>query len=378
MDAQKLDGVEILRTASDPLVGSTIADRFRLIANVGAGGLSDVFKACEVASVRTCALKLIHINRECIKSGFELFSSNAKPTVQHPNLLNLHACGVTPEGEPWVAYEWLEAETLQALISREGALPFDTIVEIFQQIADAIGYAHSKGEVHFNLKPSNILLVERDGKPFVKISDFGFSKLLMERELEMVDEKAPPRGSPLYMSPEQFKGTRIDSRSDIYAFGCMLYECLTGRPPHQGVDLLETMDRHLHTEVTFPDEPEISEPMQAVLKKLLAKDPLHRHRSLSDAMADVCRAMQGEFPKIELLPAATDDSRGVDFITAKRGTSGRKGREPWLLLMSCVTVLLFVLVFQQCMSMVRESRKESIRAKLQQLHKPQRPTSGRR
>jgi serine/threonine-protein kinase len=360
MDTQKAQQRAIVSDASaDPLIGTTIGERFRLISKVGSGGLSDVYKACEIATVRTVAIKIIRISKDSGKSGFELFTSNARPSVQHPNLVSMLACGLTEEGEPWLALEWLEGRTLAELLSQEGTLPMGTILPVFQQISDALAYAHNKGEVHINLKPSNILIVQRDGAPFVKICDFGFAKLLIERELEMADEKAPARGSALYMSPEQFKGTRIDSKSDIYSFGCMLYECLVGRPPHEGNDLLDTMDRHMHVDVSFPSEPEVLPQMQAVLSKMLAKDSARRHRTLSDAMADILGAMNGEFPKEEQLPRSNVDAGAVDFITAKRGAARKKGHEPWMLLMGCVTVLLFVLIFQQCMNMVRDMRHGS-------------------
>lgn len=354
MDTQKTQQSVISAASSEPLVGVTIGERYRILEKVGSGGLSDVYKACDVSSVRTVALKIIRINKETSKTGFELFASNARLNVQHPNLVSIYECGLTPEGEPWLALEWLEGRTLADLLREEGTLSLDTTVQMFEQIADALGYAHGKGEVHINLKPSNIMIVQHDGKPFVKICDFGYAKLLMERELEMADERAPARGSALYMSPEQFKGTRIDSRSDVYALACITYECLFGRPPHQGVDLLETMDRHMHVPVSFPSEPETSEALQAVLVKMLAKDLVHRYRTLSDAVADLHRALRGDMPKEEILPLATD-ANAVDFITSKRGSAIPKGREPWMLLMGCMTFLLFVLIVQQCMLIAQES-----------------------
>jgi eukaryotic-like serine/threonine-protein kinase len=276
--------------------------------------------------------------------------------VQHPHLITPIALGLTADGEPWLAMEWLDAKPLSVWLAEEGALSMTTIVEMFKQVADFLNYAHSQGEVHMNLKPSNILLVERPQGAFVKIADFGYAKMLMERELEMADEKAPARGSPLYMSPEQFKGTRIDSRSDIYSVACMMYECFYGRPPHQGVDLLETMDRHMHAEVTFPSEPELPEAAQEVLRMMLRKDSTERPRSIQEAMQLLESGLEGHFPKPEPRPEpAFADARGVDFITAKRGTAAKKGREPWMLLMGCVTVLLFVLIFQQCMVMIRDT-----------------------
>jgi serine/threonine protein kinase len=351
---------QIISTATDdPMVGKIIGEKFRILGKHGSGGLSDVYRACDLDGARNVALKILRITQETSRQSFEVFTANARSTLAHPNFVTTIATGVTEEGEPWVAQEWLDCKTLTDLLAVEGTLAPRTLLPIFDQIGDAMNYAHGQGEVHMNLKPSNILLVERDGKPFIKICDFGFAKMLMERELEMADEKSPARGSTLYMSPEQFKGTRIDSRSDIYALGYILYQCMFGRPPHEGVDMLETMDRHMNSEVNFPSEPEVSEPVQAVLKRMLEKESTSRYRSMSEVMTDLRNALAGQMPKVEVRPEPTVllDSRGVDFITAKRGSGGRKGKEPWMLLMTCLTVLLFVVIFQQCMIMVQEMHK---------------------
>ncbi len=360
METQKTQQTILSAASSDPLIGTMVGDRYRILSKVDSGGLSDVYKACEMASVRTVALKIIRISNDNGRSGFELFTSNAKLNVQHPNLVTMHGCGLTAEGEPWLALEWLEGRTLANLLASDGTLPLDTIKNIFQQLANVLTYVHSKGEVHINLKPSNMFIVQRDGQPFIKLCDFGFAKMLIERELEMADEKGPATGSSLYMSPEQFQGTRIDSRTDVYAAGCILYQCLFGRPPHQGTDLLETMDRHMNVEVSFPATPEVSEQLQAVLVKMLDKDSARRHRTLQDVMVDIDGALKGEFPKEEMLPRRVEDARGLNYLAAKRGPSVPKGREPWMLLMGCVTVLLFVVIFQQCMNMMREAQHHSL------------------
>ncbi len=223
METQKTQQTIISAASSDPLIGQMVGERYRILSKVDSGGLSDVYKACEIATVRTVAIKIIRISNDDGRSGFEMFTSNAKLNVQHPNLVTMHGCGLTEAGEPWLALEWLEGRTLANMLASDCTLSLDTIRNIFQQLADVLTYVHSKGEVHINLKPSNIFIVQRDGQPFVKLCDFGFAKMLIERELEMADEKGPANGSALYMSPEQFQGTRIDSRTDIYATGvfCM-------------------------------------------------------------------------------------------------------------------------------------------------------------
>jgi serine/threonine protein kinase len=348
---------QLISTANeDPMVGKIVGEKYRILGKFASGGLSDVYRACDVQEGRNVALKILRITKETTRYGFEVFTSNARSTLQHPNLVSINAMGVTEDGEPWMALEWLDGKSLSALLLEEGTISIATIMAIYEQLADVLNYAHGQGEVHMNLKPANILLVERDGKPFVKVCDFGQAKMLMERELEMADEKSPARGSPLYMSPEQFKGTRIDSRTDIYSLGCILYECLIGRPPHEGVDLLETMDRHMHTAVAFPSEPETSDAVQAVLTRMLEKDSTERYRSMAEVMTDLKGALAGQMPKPEPRPEPVQlGERGVDFITAKRGQKRKKGKEPWMFLMACVTVLLFVLIFQQCMMLVEET-----------------------
>ena len=357
VDVQKNEQRTFLSTSSDdPLVGAVVGDKFRIVSRVSGGGLFDMYRATDTNEGRTVAIKILRVTQNVTSHPFTAFSSNARSTFRHPNFVATIASGLTGDGEPWLALEWLEGKSLQEFIAGEGAMSIANVLPVFEQIGDALTCAHAEGEVHMNLQPSNILLVERDGKQLVKIYDLGYSKMLMERELEMADEKAPARGSTLYMSPEQFKGTLLDARSDIYSVGCMLYESLYGRPPHQGADLLETMDRHMHGELTFPSEPELSEQVQAVLAKMLAKQSTERQRSMADALADIKNALRGEFPKEEVRPQPTVafDARGVDFITAKRGSAAKKGREPWMLLMGCLTVLLFVVIFQQCMIMVQD------------------------
>lgn len=359
VELQKQSKQVISTGGDDPMVGKVIGEKYRIISKHGSGGLSDVYRACNLHSTREVALKILRVTRETTRHSFEAFDSNARSTLQHPNFVSTISTGITPDGEPWLALEWLQGKSLAQLLAEEGALPLQTILALFDQLADALNYAHGQGEVHMNLKPSNVLIVERDGKPFVKVSDFAYAKILIERELEMADEKAPAKGTPLYMSPEQFKGTRIDSRSDIYAAGCILYECLFGRPPHQGVDLLETMDRHMNVAVSFPSEPEVSEQIQAVLARMLDKESTARYRSMAEVMSDLRGAMVGHFPKPEVRPEPVlpYDHRAVDFITAKRGSASPKGKEPWMLLMTCVTLLLFVLIFQQCMIMAQQTHK---------------------
>lgn len=388
MDAQALDERSIesvgcldaatFDAARDARLGTVIGEQYCLSSSLGKGRLSAVYKASAVNQPDSpVAIKII--NGDSLSHHVDtirLFESNARLTVRHPNLITMYGCGLTAEGEPWQALEYLHGNSLENLLRSEGYLSLNAALPVFYQILDALAYVHQQGELHVNLKPTNILLVETaDGKPFVKIADFGIAKMLLQRELELLGKDEPVCGSPWFMSPEQFQGEPVDSRSDVYSLGCIFYNMLTGRPPHQGVTLLETMDLHLNAEVEFPGEPEISLPLQAVLRKMLARYPVARQRTAADVKADLIAALKGEPPVVIPMGAASggcNTAASAGFNPAASGgcntaTSagfnpavggwkkprGKKGNEPWPLLLACITLLLLIAVVQQSLTIAR-------------------------
>ena len=359
MERQEIDQQPL---ASAPnLVGETIGDKYRILSMIGSGLVSEVYKAMDVSSVKTVALKIVKLDRQPDKDSVQLFEHNARLNVQHPNLTTVHACGFTAAGEPWLALEYLQGKSLSQLLREEGHLSVDTSFRIFEQVTDALAHVHSKGEVHINLKPSSIYLVDLpDKEVFVKVMDLGVSKLLLERELELVDENAPAVGSTLYLSPEQLRGERIDARSDIYSLGCILYQCLIGRAPHEGSNLLETMDRHFNANIEFPLEPDVPLALQNVMRNMLAKEPDGRYRSLVEVRADLQLAKDDKQVELRKPASEAPSSKGYSPpLTSRR--PHRKGNEPWMLLLTCLTILLLVAIVQQSIAISVELHKHSAR-----------------
>jgi len=158
------------------------------------------------------------------------------------------------------------------------------VVELSDQICDALAEAHAKNIIHRDLKPNNIMLVKnKDGKMETKIVDFGLAKILDEDVSQKITQTGDCFGSPLYMSPEQCMGRRLDHRTDIYALGCILFECLTGYPPIMGANAADTIKRHVSDRPAgFPDEYGLPSGVKQIIYKALQKDPAQRPASASD------------------------------------------------------------------------------------------------
>jgi len=170
------------------------------------------------------------------------FQTEAKATgkLSHENVVLILDFGVTSEQEPYMVMEFLDGTSLAELLEREKALPVSSCIDIFIQICRGLEHAHSRSLVHRDVKPSNVILVQReDLKPLVKLVDFGVAKIL-QSDQELTATHAVV-GSPLYMAPEQIRSEDPDARSDIYSLGCLMYECLSGHRPIEGENALETM-----------------------------------------------------------------------------------------------------------------------------------------
>jgi eukaryotic-like serine/threonine-protein kinase len=210
---------------------SSLADRYSIEREIGAGGMATVYLARDIRHDRLVALKLLNPELGAVL-GVERFLAEIKVTanLQHPNLLPLFDSGEA-EGLLFYVMPYVEGETLRTRIDREKQLPVDEAIRIAVAIANALEYAHSHGVIHRDLKPENILL--QSGEPVV--ADFGIALAVSKAGGNRITQTGLSLGTPNYMSPEQATGDRtIDARSDIYSLGAMTYEMLTGEPPHTG------------------------------------------------------------------------------------------------------------------------------------------------
>src|ERR687889_1194711 len=210
---------------------TALADRYQLQREIGRGGMATVYLARDIKHDRDVAIKVLDPELGAVL-GAERFLSEIRVTanLQHPNLLPLFDSGEA-DGLLFYVMPFVEGESLRARIDREKQLPVDEAIRIATAVASALDYAHRKGVVHRDLKPENILLHE--GQPVV--ADFGIALAITNAGGTRVTQTGLSLGTPQYMSPEQATGDRaIDGRTDVYSLGAVLYEMLTGEPPHTG------------------------------------------------------------------------------------------------------------------------------------------------
>ncbi len=233
-----------------------MAGKFKVLALVAAGGMGKVYRAEQAALGRTVALKVLHMDpalaegtdQTQFKKRF-LREANILAKLQHPNIVTVFDYGrIDGDDEQYfMAMEFLSGETLSQRIAARVRIDAPDVVRIALQLARGLTEAHAHNIVHRDLKPSNVMLVAgRAGEEVVKIVDFGIVKVVGESSQETVTQEGSFVGSPSYMAPEQIEPTgKIDTRTDVYSFGVILYQCLTGSVPFEASSSLQIMMAHL-------------------------------------------------------------------------------------------------------------------------------------
>lgn len=286
--------------SAENLVGHTLSDRYALLALIGMGGMSAVYKAKDIKLNKPLAVKVLlpHLMANPISHQRFQVEAQAASSLSHPNLIVTHDFGVTPDGRPYLVMELLDGLSLSDLLKREKRLPLERAVPIFIQICDALSHAHAKGVLHRDLKPSNVMISPASGGiDFVRLLDFGIAKVMPQEGAESMGltRTGEVFGSPNYMSPEQCSGSKVDPRADIYSMGCLMYEVLSGRPPLVGENIMETLLKQMNDPP--PDfksvDPDLVVPhqMELIIFKALAKNPNERFPS-ADVLGEALRAFQ--------------------------------------------------------------------------------------
>ncbi len=280
----------------EALVGSVLDRRFEIQALAGRGGMSLVYRARHIALDRVVAIKVLHSYLICDEQVLRRFRQEARTisSLSHANIVSVLSVGFLTEGLPYIVMDFLAGKSLAEVIKETGHLPVQRSLKIFRQTADALLYAHSQGVIHRDLKPGNIMLVSGNGdQDFVKIVDFGIAAIdpLSGLEVQKLTRTGALIGSPLYMSPEQCSSSTVDLRTDIYSFGCLCYETLSGQTPFNGNSPLDTMARHL-TEIPEPfaavnPAAHIPESLESVVFKALEKKPENRYQSFAELKEDL-------------------------------------------------------------------------------------------
>jgi len=285
------DGAVLRGAKNDPLIGKVFAEKYEVNSVLGLGGMSIVYKALHKLMDRNVAIKMLHKNLKEDIVALERFrlEAQAASLLSHQNIIAVYDFGVTNDGEPYFVMDCLEGESLKELIERKGRVPFDRALPIFRQVCDGLEAAHKKGIVHRDLKPANVCLIkEEGGTELVKLVDFGIAKLLPQagREQQHLTQTGEVFGSPIYMSPEQCLGKELDTRSDIYALGCLMYETLTGDPPFIGESFLETMNKHVGEDAkpinqVMPDA-KVPVELDNLIQHCMSKKPENRFQTAGE------------------------------------------------------------------------------------------------
>ena len=279
------------------MIGKTIA-HYQILSELGAGGMGVVYLANDTVLKRRVAVKMLnakHFSRKNQKHFRLLHEARAVSQINHSNIATVYDYGETEDGQAFIVMEYVDGEPLYNLIALK-ALTVKRTLEIIGAVTAALSEAHRLGIIHRDIKPSNIIISRRHE---VKVLDFGLAKQIEDATLspnastELYASETPEGavvvGTPLYISPEQATGARVDERSDIFSLGSVLYECLTGRSPFYAQSTIEVYARVLRDNPIQPSQlnPEVNTELDRIVLKALAKDANQRYQSAREFGRDL-------------------------------------------------------------------------------------------
>jgi serine/threonine-protein kinase len=320
------------------MIGRLLADRYKVLRTIGEGGMGRVYLAEHVRMGRLSAVKVMSPALAPTDDAIARFNREAANAsrISQPNVAAIYDFGETEDGTLYLAMEYVEGETLSAVLRREGPFSPTRAAEITGQIADGLTAAHHLGIVHRDLKPDNILVTRsHDGREWVKIVDFGIAKTTQADAEQNVTSLGVAVGTPEYMSPEQIAGEQLDGRTDLYSLGLVLFNMLTGALPHPALTSKQSLVQRLTARPrTLADvRPNVawSARLQVALDRALAPEPADRFRTVGELAAVVRAAVGAPMPSgaatqvmtplsVESVPTRPLTSRPVR--TAKRSWRG--------------------------------------------------------
>ncbi len=328
------------------MIGETVA-HYKILGQLGTGGMGVVYRAEDTKLHRTVALKFLPPDIAADERAVERFKREARAAaaLNHPNICTIHEIG-QHDGQPFIVMELLEGRTLKERLEA-GSISVDDLLEMGTQIADALDAAHQKGMVHRDIKPANIFLTDAGS---VKVLDFGLAKTVAgPAEASTVDERATVDdidltragsavGTVAYMSPEQVRGEELDARSDLFAFGLVLYEMATGRQPFSGGTSGVVFEAILNRAPTAPVHlnPNVPVQLEEIINKTLEKSRDLRYQHASDIRSDIKRLRR-------------DADSGLSSATTSVPAGARSGSKVAMGIVAVAVVLLaviFIVAFQ--------------------------------
>ncbi len=267
------------------------SERYELNHLIARGGMAEVYRAHDRLLDRPVALKVLFPELSVDRSFVERFrrEAQAAANLSHPNIVPVFDWG-EDTGTYFIVMEYIDGRPLSSILKSAGPLSAERTADIGAHVAAALGYAHKHGVVHRDVKPGNVLITD-DGQ--VKVTDFGIARAVNTEE--SLTQTGAVMGTATYFSPEQAEGLGVDSRSDIYSLGVVLFEMVTGRPPFLGESPVAVASKHVRDNPPAPRElnPQIPPTFEAIILKSMAKDPAHRYATAEELRADLVRFNEG-------------------------------------------------------------------------------------
>lgn len=266
--------------------GTYVGDRYEIIEKIGAGGMSDVYKALDHALGREVALKVLKQEFNEDSSFIAKFRQEAQAAagLEHANIVNIYDVG-NENGMYYIVMEYVEGITLKTYIAKKGKLAYNEVISIAIQVGRGIEAAHKKNIIHRDIKPQNIM-ISREGK--VKVTDFGIARAATSNTVS-----ADIMGSVHYSSPEQARNGYVSFQSDIYSLGIVMYEMITGRVPFDGETTVAIALQHLQSEMTPPSvyAENIPVSVEKIIKKATMKNQDRRYQTMEELLSDLKKAL---------------------------------------------------------------------------------------
>jgi serine/threonine protein kinase len=324
------------------LLGNILGGRYELEEKIGGGGMAIVYKAkCHLLK-RYVAVKILRpelVEDEEFVSRFKR-ESQAAASLSHPNIVNIYDVG-EEKGIYYIVMEYVRGKTLKEYIREKGRLEWDEAIRIALQICSALKHAHKNGIVHRDIKPQNILLSD-DGT--AKVADFGIARAVTSSTVTMAG--ANVIGSVHYFSPEQARGGYVDTKSDLYSLGIVLYEMVTGTVPFEGDTAISVALKHIQEKVKPPMElnPNTPKSLQDVIEKSTEKDQTKRYQTAGEMIKDLQRVLKEPDGNFVIRNLDSDSPTQVmEPVVVEKKTKNKK-RSVWIKLVWIILPLLAILL----------------------------------
>ncbi|MBU6450388.1 MAG: serine/threonine protein kinase [Cyanobacteria bacterium REEB67] len=308
-------------------LADVVESGYRFFDRIGKGTMGYVYQAETDNIDALLAIKIFHRGPFTNKRTLKRLEQEATLAIgaSHPHLASVYKFGVSAKNYPFIVMDFMAGPSLADILAHEGFLDVPRALDIFIQISEALEYAHGEKLLHRGIKPSKIYLLKAaENRDFVKVSDFGIAKILPNpgRETKYMTPQGEEFGNPSYMSPEQCLGTRLDARSDLYSFGCLMYQCLTGKLPHTSSNPMRIAFKQISEEARSMVERfldlDIPPDIDRIVLTCLQKNPDDRFETAKQLRLALEAVRDGKRPKLP------NTGIGAGFSGITSGGSGKQ------------------------------------------------------